>query len=77
MSFHRNQTLQPIFLKVSFCRMSFLIIAYMGRGMGSRDLGTGGWGLGNGDWRLETGDWGVGSRQRLFLQPGCRLTYFL
>ena len=56
-------------------------------------LGAREWGMGNGGWRLGTRDWGLrigsreptaesrkpiaGSRQRLFLQPGCFLTYFL
>ena len=43
--------------------MSFLIIAYMGRGMGSGEwgIGTGDSGLGNGDWGLGTVDWESGA----------------
>lgn len=57
-----------------------------GWGLGSRDWGMGNrdWGLETGDSGLETRDWGletgdsrIGSRQRLFLQGGCFLTYFL
>ena len=49
-------------------------------GNGGSGLETRDWGIETGEWGIETGDRGLENRetrQRLFLQPGCFLTYFL